>query len=151
VGLFLLGVLDVSGVAHVPWARFLVPLPLMFILPVIPRPSIPLLSKFETLGRESYGIYLSHLVVINFALALVTSLNSGAVRHPLVVFPVFFLAALLIPLCLMDLIARTRYTRGVYRYLFGSHPRLQSSDPLRRLLGVFPRIPRPGPQVERPT
>jgi fucose 4-O-acetylase-like acetyltransferase len=149
--LFLLGVLDGSGAAQAPWARFLAPLSLMFVLPVVSRTSIPLLSKFETLGRESYGIYLSHLVVINLTIVLVQTLDAEAIRNPFVVFPMFFLVALLIPLRLMDLIARTRYTRGIYRYAFGSHPRVTSSNPSRRLLALFAHLPRASPNVERPT
>ena len=120
--LFLLGIVDAFKIALVPWARFAAPVPLMFVLPIIRRDSIPLLRRFEMIGRQSYGIYLSHFVIINLIVEVFTNRHLGAIRHPLVVFPSFFFIALTGPLLLMNVTARMRSFPEVYGYLFGLMP-----------------------------
>ena len=119
--LFGLGVLDAFKLMPAPWARFAAPVPLMFILPVVERNSIPLLRGFETLGRKSYGIYLAHFVIINLVVAAARP-GLEAIRYPIVVFPVFYLLALGLSLVLMDVVSRTGPGRGAYRYVFGIMP-----------------------------
>jgi fucose 4-O-acetylase-like acetyltransferase len=105
--IFGLGLANAFRLMDAPWARLVAPLPLMFLLPTIDRASIPWLAASEWLGRRSYGIYLTHFVVIN-ALALALSpwlppLGPGA----LVVYPVFLVAALGLSLLLMKAMARS--------------------------------------------
>ncbi len=120
--LFVLGVLNAFEVVDAPWARFAAPVPLMFVLPVVDRNSIPLLRGFEVIGRRSYGVYLAHFAVINVVALLVSRLNLGLDSWPLMVFPMFFVSALGGALLLMDAMTRVGPGRSVYRYVFGIVP-----------------------------
>jgi fucose 4-O-acetylase-like acetyltransferase len=120
-GLFALGLLNAYGALSAHWARFVAPLPLMFVLPTIDRASIPWLARVEGLGRRSYGIYLSHFVVLNVTVWLAASLP--VLRGlPLMVYPALFGIALGSSLLLMDLLAKPQVTRRAYRYVFGIVP-----------------------------
>lgn len=122
VGLFALGVLHLFGVVAAPWARFFAPVPLMFLLPIINRTSIPFLSRFEQIGRRSYGIYLTHFVVLDLVpFLLVNVIASGPLTVPtaVVVYPLMFASALLLPLLTMEWASKRPSTRKMYRYIFG--------------------------------
>jgi peptidoglycan/LPS O-acetylase OafA/YrhL len=119
---FGLGILNAFGLLEAPWARFVAPLPLMFILPTIDRRSIPWLDAFERLGRRSYGIYLSHFVAINAVVLTIGRGTPGLERLPLVVVPAFLIAALGLSLGLMEVMARAVPVRRIYRYAFGIVP-----------------------------
>jgi peptidoglycan/LPS O-acetylase OafA/YrhL len=113
-------VLNAYGAVDTPWARFAAPLPLMFLLPTIDRASIPFLEFFERLGRRSYGIYLSHFVILNAVVMVFT--RSGQVPAAALLVPLFFGAALGLSLFLMGTLAKVTPARRVYRYLFGIVP-----------------------------
>jgi surface polysaccharide O-acyltransferase-like enzyme len=141
VALFALGLLNGIGVVAAPWARFLSPLPLMLLLPVISRDSIPLVRRFELLGKRSYGIYLAHFVFINIAAFLAGSMSVSRVGGMwLVIVPAFFLTALGMALLLMDVMTRVQPARTLYRYVFGIAPpapeRSVSRPPLRAEVAV---------------
>jgi len=122
LALFGLGLLNAFRWVDAPWARLVAPVPLMFLLPTIDRGSIPFLDLFERLGRRSYGIYLTHFVVIN-GLALAVERDIVPLRgQPLIVFPLFLAVALGGALLLMDALARTPSGRLVYRFVFGIAP-----------------------------
>jgi peptidoglycan/LPS O-acetylase OafA/YrhL len=114
--LFAAGLLNAFSLLAAPWARFIAPVPLMFVLPVVDRGSIPLLKFFEWLGRRSYGIYLAHFVIINGIVLLAGAWLAG---RPLVVFPVFLVATLGLSLLLMEALTRARIGRQIYRHVFG--------------------------------
>lgn len=120
--LFGLGLANAFRLVNAPWARLVAPVPLMFVLPVIDRAWIPRFASFEWLGRRSYGIYLSHFVVINLmAIALgpwVPLPAAGA----LVVYPLFLVAALGFPILLMEAMGRSGAGRRAYRFVFGIPP-----------------------------
>jgi fucose 4-O-acetylase-like acetyltransferase len=118
--LFALGLLNAYGIVQAHWARFVAPLPLMFVLPTIDRGAIPWLARFEALGRRSYGIYLSHFVVLT--VVTWTVLRVPAARWAPVVFPAFCAIGLGVSLGLMTLLARPGPLRRVYRHLFGIVP-----------------------------
>jgi fucose 4-O-acetylase-like acetyltransferase len=118
--LFILGILNAFDATHTPWARFLAPVPLMFVLPIIDRSSIPLLRRFEFLGRRSYGVYLVHFALLNLLVLVVVRLRLD--RLPIVVFPTLLLSALGLALVLMDITARSSRAGRAYRYVFGTVP-----------------------------
>jgi peptidoglycan/LPS O-acetylase OafA/YrhL len=64
----------------VPLAEVFAPLPLMLVLPLIQRKAIPLVSWFETLGKRSYGLYLTNLLVITLLVALVKAAHPGCCK-----------------------------------------------------------------------
>jgi surface polysaccharide O-acyltransferase-like enzyme len=119
--LFAAGMATALGLASVPWARFLAPVPMMLLLPVVSRASIPLVDRFEELGRRSYGIYLVHFVVIN-ALVALASVSPPALRLPALVFPAFLALTLALTLLVMHGMERSALTRRIYRHLFGIVP-----------------------------
>lgn len=116
---FALGILNAFGVVAAPWARFLAPVPLMFLLPIINRSTIPAVARFEQVGRRSYGIYLLHFVVLDWVLFLFSRLVPGLIHWPVIVMPLLFVVALWVPLTMMEMAARRPSTRKVYRYVFG--------------------------------
>jgi peptidoglycan/LPS O-acetylase OafA/YrhL len=116
---FVVGILDAFQVLSAPWARFLAPLPVMFLLPIVHRGSIPLVKQVEVLGKRSYGIYLAHFVVINVVVFLVRQLHPGLITVPIVTFPAFLIVALGLSLLLMEGMTMAPPARRVYRYVFG--------------------------------
>lgn len=133
--IFGLGILNALQYAWAPWARFAAPLPLMFLLPAIERGQIPLLERFELLGRRSYGIYLAHFVLLYVLAAIVSWAGiAGAGPARFLVFPAFLVAALVGSQGLMQAMSRGALARRVYRYCFGMVPPSVSRKP---------RAPRP--------
>jgi len=148
LAVFGLGLLNAFDIVDAPLARFAAPLPMMLLLPVVRRTSIPLLRQFELVGRESYGIYLSHFVVINLLVVLVSVGGSGLPRMPIVLFPAFFAIALAVPVCLTAAMASVPATRSAYRYVFGTTPSSSSTSAPRPQPNVLPRATH---RVERST
>jgi surface polysaccharide O-acyltransferase-like enzyme len=132
--LFILGILNAFGMVSAPWARFAAPLPLMFLLPTINRDWIPFLRRFEDLGKRSYGIYLSHFVIINVLVFGAIRSNVPLQRAPFVVLPSLFILTLGLSLMLMEAMARIPPARKVYRYVFGIVPPTLRATPLQRPL-----------------
>jgi fucose 4-O-acetylase-like acetyltransferase len=122
VGLFVAGILDAFEMLRAPWARFAVAVPLMFLLPVVDRNSIPFVRAFEFVGRRSYGVYLAHFFVINAVTLFASTPASGLDRWPLVVYPTLFVSALGGALLLMGLMVRILPSRRAFRYVFGIAP-----------------------------
>lgn len=120
--LFVLGILDAYEMIRAPWARFVAPVPLMFLLPTIDRGWVPSVRRFELLGKRSYGIYLSHFVFINLIVFFIlrSGVDLGNVRF--LTFPVFFVLALGLSLLLMEGMTKASPARRIYRYVFGIVP-----------------------------
>ncbi len=120
VVLFSLAILDnIFGLLNAPWLQHILPIAFMFVLPAINRKSIPLLKQFEKVGKRSYGVYLSHLIVLTLATGLIQTYIPGLGAYPIVVYPLFFIIALGIPMLAMERLARIAQTRKVYKYVFG--------------------------------
>jgi surface polysaccharide O-acyltransferase-like enzyme len=121
--IFGLGLLNALQIVWAPWARFVAPLPLMFVLPVIDRAAIPWLQRAELLGRRSYGIYLVHFVLL-YGLSVFIQRAFGTVTGlwQVIVFPAFLVVALAGSQALMDTIGKSGTGRRVYRYWFGMPP-----------------------------
>lgn len=117
--LFGAGLLDVAGWLEVPWARYLCPVPLMFILPTIERKAIPAVGQLETVGKRSYGLYLTHLIVMNLVLIALELIGGQTVVMVVLIFPLLLVAGLLVPMLLMGSFQQRGATRKVYRYVFG--------------------------------
>ncbi|MGD1993860.1 MAG: acyltransferase [Anaerolineae bacterium] len=117
-GLFILSLLNTAGILHFPLAAHLCPLVLLGLLPVIQRNAIPGVRQLETVGKRSYGLYLTHLIVLELVFFGVQIICPWLLSHQILLQPLLFAAALSIPLVGMNLIARLWGGR-VYRYVFG--------------------------------
>jgi peptidoglycan/LPS O-acetylase OafA/YrhL len=116
--LFGLALLDAFSVINAPLALILCPLPFVLLLPGIKRDAIPLLRLFERVGRRSYGIYLTHLIIINLFLFGLASLTTWFFQFVILMAVFFFASGFGIPLFLMESVAKGR-AKKVYRYIFG--------------------------------
>lgn len=116
--LFCLGLLDAFGEVRAPLARFLCPLTFVCILPGIRREKIPALRFLERVGRRTYGIYLTHLLLLNLLLFLLYWLLPWVFQFAILVSLIFLVAGGSLPLLLMEATARGP-AKPVYRYLFG--------------------------------
>jgi fucose 4-O-acetylase-like acetyltransferase len=117
--LFVLGILNAFGLSLAPWARFAAPIPLMFLLPIIDRGSIPQVRHFELLGKRSYGVYLTHFIVLNLMVFLANKLLPSLHGFSIIVFPTLLIAGLALSLLLTEAMAKRRSAQRVYRYVFG--------------------------------
>jgi peptidoglycan/LPS O-acetylase OafA/YrhL len=103
---------------HQPLAADLAPLALVLLLPVIDRRSIPLVGTLEGIGKRSYALYLTHLLVLDLMLWSIGTMGRGLFDYQVALLPILFLAALLVPLLLMNSLARSP-ARMIYHYVFG--------------------------------
>lgn len=115
---FVLGFLHFSKVITVPLASYLAPLSFVLFAPSIKRDWIPGARRLETVGKRSYGLYLTHLLVLDLTLWSIQVLAPGLFRFQLLLLPLLFAVALFVPLLAMDGLARSP-RRTVYRYVFG--------------------------------
>lgn len=99
-------------------ARYLYPFTFVLLLPTIQRDQIPAARVLERIGKRVYGIYLTHLIVLDLVLIAISGLAPWLFDWPVLLFPLLFIAALGIPLALMNGMARSP-TRPAYRYVFG--------------------------------
>ena len=115
---FFIGMLDTIKVITFPLARSICQTIFVIALPAISRDRIPLFRQFENLGKRSYGLYLTHLIIIDLSLLLLGMILKGVIGLHIVLFPLLFVLGLFIPLGIMNLVARGRVKRA-YRYVFG--------------------------------
>ncbi len=118
VGLFILGVLDSLSVIRLPLARYLSTVAFSLLIPAIRRDSIPFVRQLERIGRRSYGIYLTHLLVLNLILLGIKLFAPSAFIIYVVLFSLLFIFALLVPLLVMEGVAKGP-AKPIYRYVFG--------------------------------
>lgn len=116
--LFVLALLDVNGLINFRLARLLVPVPLVLCLPLVSRQAIPAYRRLEIIGKRSYGIYLSHFVVIATLLWVVGLLVPGLLGVPVVIVPALIAVGIGIPMIVMNAMSRSP-VRGAYRSIFG--------------------------------
>jgi peptidoglycan/LPS O-acetylase OafA/YrhL len=115
---FFIGMLDAFKVITFPLARFICQTTFVLALPAISRQSIPIFRQFEDLGKRSYGLYLTHLIIIDLGLLVLGLILKGIIGVHIVLFPLLFVMGLFIPLGIMNLASRGRVKRA-YRYVFG--------------------------------
>ena len=80
--------------------------------------SIPLVRLLERIGKRSYGLYLTHLIVLDLTLLCIGTLWPMLFKYQLALLPLLFLIALAIPMFLMQQLAASRL-RSIYRYVLG--------------------------------
>jgi len=117
--LFILGMMNAFGQVSAPWVRYVIPVVFMLLLPVIDRKAIPQVRRLELVGKRSYGVYLSHFIVLDLTILLVRTIVPDLFAYAIIIYPLFFLLALEIPLLLMGAMSKRPSTRKMYRYVFG--------------------------------
>jgi peptidoglycan/LPS O-acetylase OafA/YrhL len=90
----------------------------VLLLPVIDRKSIPCVNLLESIGKRSYGLYLSHLIVLDLALLALARIRPWLLDYRVVFIPLLYFIAIQIPMLLMKGLARSP-ARPAYRYIFG--------------------------------
>lgn len=118
IGLFTIGAYYLIKYGEVLLAQFLSPVAFILIIPAIRREKIPFVRFFENIGKRSYGIYLMHIIIIEVVLIVIQYAAPAFFTLPILYFPLLYLLGLIIPLYLIQFIARAP-TKLVYRYLFG--------------------------------
>jgi len=119
LALFVLGLLHATEAANAPWARYFAPVPLIFVIPVTQRGSIPAVQQLERVGKRSYGLYLTHLFVLDLLLLVIGQFARQLFAYQYLLLPLLFVVGLAIPLLVMSDMAQRKPTRKVYRYVFG--------------------------------
>ena len=110
--------LDSFSYLNARFARYLVPFIFVLLIPAIKRDSIPQVRYLENIGKRTYGIYLTHLIVIDLVLWIFESTFQNIFSYPILLFPLVFILGLQIPMVLMDIVANAP-TRKMFRYVFG--------------------------------
>lgn len=117
-GLFVISLLNEFSIVQMPLTAHLAAFTFALCLPIIKRESIPLYRPLEEIGKRSYGLYLTNLIVLTLCLLAVNRLIPALLNYQLLLGPLLFVAALLTPIAIMRLIERLP-THTVYRYVFG--------------------------------
>lgn len=115
---FVLHILNTASVLHSPLAPFLCPLPFLFLAPMIERKSIPMVRQLEKIARKVYGLYLTHLIVLDLTVFGVQVLMPWLLTYQVLLQFLLFAMALGVPLVVMNSMARLPI-KVVYRYVFG--------------------------------
>ena len=115
---FLVALLDAQEIISLRLARFVGPILFLLVIPVIQRNSIPGVVHFENIGRRSYGIYLTHLIVLDTLFVVIAGLVPSVLQLPLIITPILLSLGLLIPITVMNYLSKTAF-RKYYRYVFG--------------------------------
>lgn len=117
--LFPLHILNQAGMIQMPLAAEMAPLPIVCLIPLVKRDRIPLMPQLEWIGRMSYGLYLTNLIVADVIIWLIQSLLPGLLAYQVLLEPLVFVATLGIPLFFMWGISQLPPVRGAYHYVFG--------------------------------
>ncbi len=119
IALFVLRNISVNSSAlSMPLVERLAPLPLIGLVPLIKRNQIPMIEQLEWVGRMSYGLYLTHLVVADVVIWLFEIILPWLLTNQLILEPFLFVLALGIPLGAMYGLTRLP-VRSAYHYVFG--------------------------------
>ncbi len=116
--LFALGVVHRAPEVRQLVAGFWSPVACVLLLPAIERRSIPRAGLLERIGKRSYGLYLTHLLVLDLVLWGIGAALTGLLAYRLLLLPFLFLTALLVPLAGMEALARSPM-RAIQRYILG--------------------------------
>lgn len=116
--LFALGILHRAHEVRQLVAGFWSPIACVLLLPTIERRSIPRVDWLERIGKRSYGLYLTHLLVLDLVLWGIGAALTGLLAYRVLLLPFLLLTALIVPLVGMEALARSP-ARAVYRYILG--------------------------------
>jgi peptidoglycan/LPS O-acetylase OafA/YrhL len=116
--LFALAVLDQLGLLRFRVAAHICPLTFILLTPLVKRNSIPMVRRFEEIGKRSYGLYLIHLIPLELVFLGLATLTPWMLDHQIILQPVLFFLTLVIPLLLMGGVVRLP-SRTMHRYVFG--------------------------------
>jgi peptidoglycan/LPS O-acetylase OafA/YrhL len=116
---FALHVLHEASVLRFPLTYFASPFTFLLLVPSIKRNSIPMVGHLEKVARKVYGLYLTHLIVLDIVFYSVQLLVPWLLTHQIMLSVFLFFAALGVPLVVMNSAARIPPTRTIYRYVFG--------------------------------
>ena len=115
---FVLHILHKVSVLHFPLAGFVCPLTFLLLAPMIERNSIPMVQQFEKVARKVYGLYLTHLIVLDLAVLCVQVFVPWLFTYQVLLQFFLFVVALGVPLVVMNSMVQLP-TRVMYRYVFG--------------------------------
>lgn len=79
---------------------------------------IPYSNKLNLIASKSYGIYLSHPLILLIMAKIVYNFTPGLLAYPLLFFLALIAGGVGIPIALMDILRKTP-VKSAYRYLFG--------------------------------
>ena len=115
---YALGIGNAFKTVDFPFAQFIAPILFLFVIPVISRNSIPAVRQLEEVGKRSYGVYLTHLVILDTIYSLISKLIPVTLRYYVILIPLILLIGLFIPLGIMRYFSKSPL-RKHYRYIFG--------------------------------
>lgn len=115
---YILALLDVLELVHLPLAKYLFPFFFILLAPVFDRRQIPAVKTVENIGKRAYGIYFMNLIVLDLLIVALIALIPGVFQYYWLVLVPLFCLALLIPLGVMKLVERIQHP-PIYRYVFG--------------------------------
>jgi peptidoglycan/LPS O-acetylase OafA/YrhL len=118
VAIFILALLNFRTNISFPIAQYTGPILFLLVIPTIQRKEIPFLKQFEETGKRSYGIYLTHLIVIDTILLILTKIAPAFFSLPAILIPLIFSLGLIIPIMTMKFFSKSS-ARKFYRYIFG--------------------------------
>jgi surface polysaccharide O-acyltransferase-like enzyme len=116
---FILELLNgIFKIINFPIARYISMVAFILIIPAIKRDSFPFVRQLEKIGSKSYGIYLTHLLLINISVLILQSLALWLYKIPFVLPMILFVLGISLSLGLMEFTTKTP-TKRIYRYVFG--------------------------------
>jgi peptidoglycan/LPS O-acetylase OafA/YrhL len=117
--LFSLAVSTQLSIISLPLIEIIVPLFGLIWLTNVKREQTPFVRFFERLGKRSYGIYLTNLIIINLIFFTVVQIGTKQLLaiQPLVV-TVIAAITIFLPLLFMEWVEKNR-GRTMYRLVFG--------------------------------
>jgi hypothetical protein len=116
--MYIVAYLNAASVLVFPLADHICPLLFLLTFTIVKRNSIPIVRNLEKIGKRSYGLYLTNLIVLYIILLLIKVLFPGLLSYQLLLLPFLFGFALLIPLTFMISMEHLPIYR-VYPYIFG--------------------------------
>jgi len=85
---------------------------------MIERNSIPMVRQLEKIAKKVYGLYLTHLIVLDLAVFSVQVFVPWLLTYQVLLQFLLFVVALGVPLLVMNSMVQLP-TRVMYRYVFG--------------------------------
>ncbi len=79
---------------------------------------VPLERGFEKLGKNSYGIYLTHFLFIEYSAKVIYRVSPGLLDYQILLQPLWIIIGLALPVAMMFLLDRSPARRW-YAYVFG--------------------------------